>query len=126
MKSFIIAMSIFAVLIASGIGFNFCLNNTSERLLRSCEEISDDIEEAKMQEAYAKSKELSEYIDGKKPILSSILDHSSVDEIEKQISEVIGFAGQNDVIDAVVSVKKLKHMFEHLPENYSLRLQNIL
>ena len=126
MKSFIIAMSIFAVLVISGIVFNFCLNGTSENLLKSCEEISDDIKNEQMQEAYDKSKELSEYIDGKKPLLSSILDHSNIDEIEKQISELMGFTEQNDVTDAVVSVKKLKHMFEHLPENYGVKFQNIL
>lgn len=126
MKSFIIAMSIFAVLVISGIVFNFCLNGTSENLLKSCEEISDDIKKEQMKEAYDKSKELSEYIDGKKPLLSSILDHSNIDEIEKQISELMGFTEQNDVTDAVVSVKKLKHMFEHLPENYGVKFQNIL
>lgn len=126
MKSFFVAISIFLVLILSGIAFNFCLNGTSKELLKSCEEISADINEEKMRDAYDKAAELSEYIDGKKPLLSSILDHGNIDEIEEQISDLLGFAEQNDVVDAAVSVKKLNHMFEHLPENYSLTLQNIL
>ena len=126
MKSFFIAVSIFAVLIFCGNAFDFCLNGTSKELLKSCEEISTDIKEEKMQDAYQKAEKLSEYIDTKKPLLSSILDHGSIDEIEEQISELLGFAEENDVIDAVVSIKKLKHMFEHLPENYALTFQNIL
>ena len=126
MKSFFIAVSIFLVLILSGAAFNFCLNGTSKELLKSCEEINTSIKEEKMEDAYSKAEKLSEYIDGKKPLLSSILDHGNIDEIEKQISELLGFAEQNDVINAAVSVKKLNHMFEHLPENYALTLQNIL
>lgn len=126
MKSFFIALSIFLALILSGAAFDFCLNSTSKELLKSCEEIRVDIEKKKMKEAADKAAELSEYIDSKKPLLSSILDHGSIDEIEKQISELLGFSEQNDLVDAIVSVKKLNHMFEHLPENYSLKLQNIL
>ena len=126
MKSFFVALSIFLVLILSGTAFDFCLNRTSKELLKSCEEIRENIKEGKMTEAYDKAAALSEYIDSKKPLLSSILDHGNIDEIEEQISELLGFAEQNDVIDAVVSIKKLRHMFEHLPENYALTLQNIL
>ena len=126
MKSFIVAASIFAVLILSGAAFDFCLNNTSKELLASCEEISSNIDGEKMQEAYDKAKRLSEYIDSKKPLLSSILDHSNIDEIEKEVSGLLGYTEQQDKTNAVVSIKKLNHMFEHLPENYFLSLQNVL
>lgn len=126
MKSFFIAMAIFAVLIIGGMAFNYSLNATTEELLKSCEDIENDIKEENMQAAYDKEKELSEYIDGKKPLLSSILDHSNIDEIEKEISELLGYTEQNDAEYASVSVRKLRHMFNHLPENYAIRLQNVL
>ena len=111
MKSFIIAMVIFAVLLAGGTAFNLCLNETSKELLSSCEAINDDIAQEKMQDAYDKATKLSEYIDGKKPLLSSILDHSNIDEIEKEISGLLGYTEQQDKTNAVVSIKELKHMF---------------
>ncbi|MBR4721012.1 MAG: DUF4363 family protein [Clostridia bacterium] len=126
MKSFVIAMSIFAVLIVGGMAFDYSLNATTEELLSSCEEIDKNIREDKLKAAYEKEKQLSEYIDGKKPLLSSILDHSNIDEIEEQISELLGFTEQNDAENAVVSIRKLEHMFNHLPENYALTLQNVL
>ena len=126
MKSFVIAMSIFAVLIVGGMAFDYSLNATTEELLSSCEEIDKNIREDKLKAANEKEKQLSEYIDGKKPLLSSILDHSNIDEIEEQISELLGFTEQNDAENAVVSIRKLEHMFNHLPENYALTLQNVL
>ena len=126
MKSFFIAMSVLAFLIASGIAFDNCLNNTSKTLLESCEKIDGDIRDTKFESAYRHTEALSEYIDGRKPLLSSILDHSSIDEIEKEISTLLGYTEKGDEVNSVVSIKNLKHMLEHLPENYSLALQNIL
>ena len=126
MKSFVTAMIIFSVMILSGIAFDICLGNMSGQLMDGCKEISDKIDGDNLQEAFADTKKLSEYIDGEKGLLSSILDHSSIDEIEKEISELLGYTEQNDKTEAAVSVKKLQHMFEHLPENYALALQNIL
>ena len=126
MKSFVIAMVILAVLIASGILFDLCLSDTSKTLLESCAEIDKDIRDTKFESAYARTEELSEYIDGKKPLLSSILDHSNIDEIEKEISTLSGYTEKGDMVNSVVSVKNLKHILEHLPQNYALQLQNIL
>ena len=126
MKSFFVAIAILAVLIISGISFDLCLNDTSEKLLKSCEEISNDIRDTKFERAYERTEALSEYIDNKKPLLSSILDHSNIDEIEKEISTLSGYTEKGDMVNSVVSIKNLKHMLEHLPQNYALRLQNIL
>lgn len=126
MKSFIAAMLIFAGLLVSGFAFNSCLNSTSERLLKSCENISGKVEKEDFDDAYKSAEELSKYIDGRKPLMSSILDHASIDDIETEISELLGYTENKDKINSVVSLKKLAHMFRHLPENYSVKLQNIL
>jgi hypothetical protein len=126
MKSFIAAMSIFTILIVGGYAFNLCLNSTSQRLLESCEEINVDVANGDFEDAYKKAEELSEYIDGEKPLISSILDHSSIDDIEKEISDLLGYTENKDKVNSIVSLKELEHMFKHLPENYSLTLQNVL
>jgi len=126
MKSFIAAMSILAVLIVGGFAFNYCLNVTSERLLQSCEDINGKVKSGAFEDAYKEAEELSRYIDGKKPLISSILDHGSIDDIEKEISDLLGYTENQDKVNSIVSLKELEHMFEHLPENYSLTLQNIL
>ena len=126
MKSFFVAMVIFAVLVASGIAFNFCLNGTANKLLEDCERIDKYIEDGNFESAHTDAEGISEYIDGKKPLLSSILDHSNIDQIEQEVSELLGYTKEENRVNSVVSVKKLQHLIEHLPENYALRLQNIL
>ena len=126
MKSFFVAMAILALLIASGIAFDHCLNDTTSTLLASCEKIDKDIRDGNFKAAFEEAGGLSEYIDNKKPLLSSILDHSAIDEIEKEISTLLGYTEKTDSVNSVVGIKNLKHMLKHLPENYTLKLQNIL
>lgn len=126
MKSFFVAMSIFAVLIVSGFAFNYCLDNASEKLLESFEQISKQVENGDFNGANSLAAELSEYVDKKKPLMSSILDHGNIDEIEKEISGLLGYTENEDKANSEVCLKKLEHMFKHLPENYKLKLQNIL
>ena len=126
MKSFFVAMAIFAILIGGGFAFNYCLNGTSERLIATCDKINGQVEGGNFSDAYKSAEELSEYIDSQKPLMSSILDHSNIDEIEKEISELLGYTQNRDMVNSTVSLKKLRHMFSHLPENYALTLQNIL
>lgn len=126
MKSFFVAVAIFAVLLLSGFAFNSCLDSTSEKLLESFEQISAQVENGDFEGANRHAEELSEYVDNKKPLMSSILDHGNIDEIEKEISGLLGYTENQDKANSEVCLKKLEHMFKHLPENYKLRLQNIL
>lgn len=126
MKSFFIAISIFAVLLLSGFVFDFCLDATSEKLLEDFERISQQVEKEDFKGANSGAEELSKYIDEKKPLMSSILDHGNIDEIEKEVSGLLGYTENQDKTNSEVCLKKLEHMFNHLPENYKLRLENIL
>lgn len=126
MKSFFVAVAIFALLLISGFAFNYCLDSTSQKLLGSFEQISAQVENGDFEGANSLAKELSEYIDNKKPLMSSILDHGNIDEIEKEISGLLGYTENKDKANSEVCLKKLEHMFNHLPENYRLRLENIL
>lgn len=126
MKSFFVAVAIFAVLIVSGLAFNACLDNTSENLLASFEQISKVVKSGDFENANGLAKEMSEYIDKKKLLMSSMLDHENIDEIEKEISGLLGYTENQDKANSEVCLKKLEHMFKHLPENYKLKVQNIL
>ena len=94
--------------------------------MNNCELIDEAVENDNFEAAYKSAEYISDYVDSKKPLLSSILDHGNIDEIEKEVSELLGYTKKQDKINSAVSIKKLQHMLEHLPENYALRLQNIL
>lgn len=126
MKTFWAAILIFAILIGGGIASNICLDRLSEELLDSTKTINDDIEEKNFEKAYEKSEKLSEFIDGKKTMMASILNHENIDIIEESVSDLLGYTKNSDLTEASVSIKRLEHLFEHLPENYRLELQNVL
>lgn len=126
MKTFWAAIVIFAALIGGGIAYNISLDNLSGRLLDTAEEIELAINKGDFETANKRAGGLGEYIDKQKPLFASILNHENIDEIEQNISELLGYTGGEKLVEAQVSIKKLSHLFEHLPENYRLELQNIL
>lgn len=126
MKTFWASMIILAVLIGGGIASNSCLDRLSKQLLNTTEEVSEFIDNEEFDKANEISKEMSDFIDKKKPLLASILNHENIDDIEQNISELMGYTKGEKLVESQVSAKKLKHMFQHLPENYRLELQNVL
>ena len=126
MKTFWSAILIFAIIIGGGIASNICLDRLSDELLDATEGISDDVEEENFDKAYEKAEELSEFVDKKKILMASILNHENIDDIEEAISGLLGYTKKKNLTEASVSIKKLEHLFEHLPENYRLQLQNVL
>ncbi|MDD6736317.1 MAG: DUF4363 family protein [Clostridiales bacterium] len=126
MKSFISAMAIAALLIAGGIAFNIGIGKWSENLMEDCDKINDAISEQDFEAAIKEITVLSEKIDNRKTVLASVINHESIDDIEVCVSELMGYADSMEGIEATVRCIRLKHMLEHLPENYSVTAQNIL
>ncbi len=126
MKSFIFAMIIAALTITGGIILNNSINEVSRQLVVKCDEISEFILDDKIEDAADASKNLSEFVDKKKTALASLMNHDSIDEIELCVSELMGYTENKDAKESLVRCKKLKHLAQHLPSNYSVSLQNIL
>ena len=126
MKSFLTAMTIALAVIIGGIMFNVCIGNLSDRLIDRCEEITQQLNNLDFSEASKGVSEMSEYIDKKKIVLASILNHESIDDIEVCVSELQGYTDNRYLVEALVRCRKLKHLFEHLPADYTVSPQNIL
>lgn len=126
MKSFITSAVIAVLLVTGGILFNICINNLSEQLMEISEEITAYINEDDFKTASEKVTELSEFVDKKKIILASVINHESIDDIELCLSELQSYSDNQVRIESLVRCKKLKHLFYHLPSNYSISPQNIL
>lgn len=126
MKSFVTALVIAAVLVCGGIIFNMCLRDISSDFREKCEMITEEIQNGNYDEAVRLSEELEEYSDRKKTLLASIINHENIDDIEMCITELEEYANNQKGAEALVRCRKLEHMFEHLPDDYSIKPQNIL
>lgn len=126
MKTFITAIVIAVLLVGGGLVFNFSIDGIADELIKECDKISTRIDEEKFQEASESISKMEEYMDKKKIVLASIINHENVDDIELCISELKGYAERKIGSEAHVKCNRLRHLLEHLPANYTVTLQNIL
>ena len=126
MKSFWAAVVIAVFLIGGGMLFNKNIDNVTREMLEQEEKITKLIEEESFDKAADELDDLSEYIDKKMIVLASVVDHKNIDEIELCVSEIEGYAKEEDKAEAMSKCKKLEHLISHLPVNYKVTLQNIL
>ncbi len=70
--------------------------------------------------------QLTEYLEKKRVILAATGDHADFDRIEMSVSEMSGYISCGYRTDALSQCKVLSFLFEHLPKNYQMKLENIL
>ena len=126
MKSFICAVIIAALMICGGIAFNINIRSISDSLTAECDEINTAAADGDFDAALEKILELSDEVKRRKTTLASVINHENIDEIEVCISELTGYAENGNKAETAVHCLRLKHLLEHLPENYSVTAQNIL
>ena len=126
MKSFWAAVVIAILLIGGGILFNMNIDRVTEEMSEKEEKITTLIEKESFDDAKKEIEDLKKYIDEKMIVLASVVDHKNVDEIELCVAEIEGYTKEKSRIEALTKCKKLEHLINHLPINYSVTLQNIL
>ena len=126
MKTFIFAMVLAAITLLGGILFNMQLDRVSAAMTRQEEIISKELIAGDADSALFEIEKLIEYIDKKRTVLASTIDHKIIDDIEVCLAEVRGLCEQEEISLALTKCRHLEHLICHLPANYSLTLQNIL
>lgn len=126
MKSFVASLVLALMIILGSIGYTIYLDNLSEEMCLYNDEIKEFLMNDRYDEAENAARLLSEFIDDKKIALASTMDHNNLDNIERNIAELIAYTGGEQRFDALAKCEVLKIMFEHLPKNYSFKLENIL
>lgn len=123
MKSFFFAAAIGIALIAGGMVFDSCIEDFSAEMLKCCEALEKDI---KSGDASGTAGDVEAFLNSKKTLLASIINHENIDDIESCITEIKAYIAGEDIDEAAVRCEKLKLLIERLPMEYGLSLQNIL
>lgn len=126
MKSFWAAVVIAVLLIGGGILFNKNIDNVTEEMSEKEKRITELVENKDFDGAKKEIDALAKYIDDKMIVLASVVDHKNIDEIELCVAEIEGYTKEKIKSEALTKCKKLEHLINHLPINYSVTLQNIL
>ena len=126
MKGVVVSLCIAVVIVAGSIFYTNHIENVSEGLVEINNAIMMFLENEDYDSAGNAAAEMTEYLDKKRTVLAATGNHEELDKIEMNISELSGYISGRQQTDAVSRCKVLDFLFEHLPKNYEMKLENIL
>ena len=126
MKSFIITLLVAASLIAGSVIYTKRLENCSETLGKITADISASLEAEDYTTASGDIERLSEKLLSDKPFIAAFGDHADVDLIESNLAELKVYAEHGQKFDALSKARVISILFQHLPKNTHIRIENIL
>lgn len=126
MKGVIISACIAVVLIAGSIAYTNHIDTVSENFVEMNQSIVMALEEDDFETAEKEIVKMVEYMDKKATVLAATGNHEDLDKIEMNLSELVSYIRGGNQTDALARCNVLGFLFEHLPKNYKLKLENIL
>ncbi len=126
MKGVIISLCIAVVMIAGSIIYTSHIDSVSEEFASMNRNIIMALEEEDFEAAERETVKMAEYLDKKDAVLAATGNHEELDTIEINVSELVSYIHGGQQADALARCNVLGFLFEHLPKNYKLKLENIL
>ena len=125
MKIFLSSLLILALTITGGIMADAYLSNIAKDIKQYCKTISEvQIESV---DAYKKTySEMNEYWQKKKRMLSVIIDHVHIGEIDKSLSEMEAAIDAREYGEMFLSLARVKTTIETVAQNEHFHLSSIL
>lgn len=125
MKSFIVSVCLAIILTLFGLFQSYRLEKASEDLIILNNEIQHSLEENQFSSASDKVHMLAERIEDIEPFFASLGDHSEIDEIEITLRELEKYTEGKIKYDALAKSNSLTFLFEHIPKNHRVKIENI-
>lgn len=126
MKSFITALIIAALLCAFSIFYSHKLKAVSDMLIQETDEIYAALLRDDFSAAADRTRRLDGNVNRLEPFLAIFGNHEDVTLIEGNLAELEVYARDAAKTDALASARYIANLFEHMPENLYIRLENIL
>ncbi len=126
MKSFVISCIISVLIVVGSIIHMEYIEDVSKTMCEYTHKIQLSIESDDFSSAEMMSEELSLLLEKKRCIISSTMDHSMLDSIEKNLAELCAYTNGRQKHDALSKCEVLDLDFRHIPKNFTLKLENIL
>lgn len=126
MKSFVVSMIIAVILLGGSNLYMKKLEEVSDELSYINNLIYNAIEIDDYETANKEIENLYECIDSSYMFFSSMGNHGELDNIETNLAELKGYTEGKSKYDAMSKCYALSYLFEHLPGNSRLKIENIL
>ncbi len=126
MKGVWISLCIAVLIVVGSMVSTKHINNVSEEMGRMNDVVMSYLAEENYYEAAVETKKLAQYLEKQRTILDATGNHDELNKIEMNVSEMAGYIDGEQGIDAVSKCRVLDFMFENLPRNYRIKMENIL
>lgn len=126
MKSLIIAILIAVIIIFGGIYATNKLSDVSDNLIEICEQASELIQNEEFETAGELLEKMKESVDENYIMFAVSIDHNEIDKIEMNLDQMQIYIKEHQKADALAFGNVLLGLFEHLPKDYKLKLENVL
>ena len=126
MKSLISAVLMAVVIIGGCLFYTNKLDDLSLELAEECINILSYIKDDNYDEAKEHTDELDEFLEQKKIILASFIDHNELDKIEMNLEQMKVYIAEENRADSLAYGKALSALFLHFPKNYKVKIENVL
>ncbi|MBQ2696794.1 MAG: DUF4363 family protein [Clostridia bacterium] len=126
MKSFMVAMIIFVLIILGSGYYSYALTKSIDNIEVKLSEVEASLLNHNWDECNEKTEALMQDWEKTQKWLKAIVNHKEIDVIIQALYEMKGYIRVKNKEEALVTVGVLRMFFRHIPENESLALINIL
>lgn len=126
MKSLVISLVIAITIVGASILYQAHLNSVSKELISKNDKIEESIKKGDYIAAKNLTDESMAYLEKQRTILAATDNHEVLDKIEMNLNELYEYIKGSQETDAMSKCSVLRFLYEHLPKNYELKLENIL
>lgn len=126
MRSFIVSVIIAAAIIFACFFHTYHIEKVSVNLLKSNNALHYALENEDFESAEILTENMTEYIKNKKFSLAAIMDHNELNKIETNLAELDTYIKNNVKADALAKCSTIDVILRNMPQNYRLKIENIL
>ncbi len=125
MKSFLLTIFLGILLVIGSTLHMYKLKSSAEELIDCNDTLTEQLYNSDFEGALSSIDTLHEKICEIEPFYESLGDHTEINIIEQNLAELKSFTEGEQKYDAISKAYVLSCLFEHLPKNLQLRLENI-
>lgn len=126
MKSMIISVILMAAVLCGSTWYTSKLKDVSESLGELNNEVQSDLNSGDMTGATEKIDKMNDFLNEHEQVLEIMGDHDEIDKIRMSMAELYRYTKGGMQTDAMSKSEVLGFLYEHLPDNYKLKVENVL
>ncbi|ENK1244119.1 DUF4363 family protein [Clostridium sporogenes] len=108
------------------VNYSFKLNSTCKGFINQCNELEELVTSNSWEKAYGKSLELFDGWQNKHFVISIVINHSEIDNINNELWKLTQYVKCKSKDESLASIHVVKFLLEHIVKMEKINIENIL